>query len=105
MKSMKELPDVMGMLGSAASRRRQIVRQSQQDASRQKRERGLRPRRDALRCRPDAAGTQNPRAMPLPRVHVLPRSRRDLRFASGLVLFTYLTLHMSCHALGLVSLS
>jgi len=43
--------------------------------------------------------------MPLPRVHLLPRSRRDLRFASGVVLFTYLTLHLSCHALGMVSLS
>ena len=34
----------------------------------------------------------------------LPRSRRDLRLASGLVLFTYITLHLICHALGLVSL-
>jgi len=34
----------------------------------------------------------------------LPRTRRDLRFASGLVLFTYITLHLACHALGLVSL-
>ena len=31
-------------------------------------------------------------------------SRRDLRLASGLVLFTYVTLHLVCHALGLVSL-
>ena len=31
-------------------------------------------------------------------------SRRDLRLASGLVLFSYVTLHLSCHALGLVSL-
>jgi len=31
-------------------------------------------------------------------------SRRDLRLASGLVLFTYVTLHLACHALGLVSL-
>ena len=30
--------------------------------------------------------------------------RRDLRLASGLVLFTYVTLHLSCHALGLISL-
>jgi adenylate cyclase len=32
------------------------------------------------------------------------RSRRDLRLASGLVLFAYLTVHLACHALGLVSL-
>ena len=31
-------------------------------------------------------------------------SRRNLRLASGLVLFTYVTLHLVCHALGLVSL-
>ena len=31
-------------------------------------------------------------------------SRRDLRLVSGLVLFTYVTLHLVCHALGLVSL-
>ena len=31
-------------------------------------------------------------------------SRRNLRLASGLVLFTYVTLHLSCHASGLVSL-
>ncbi len=31
-------------------------------------------------------------------------SRRNLRLASGLVLFTYVTLHLSCHALGLISL-
>ena len=31
-------------------------------------------------------------------------SRRDLRLASGLVLFTYLMLHLACHAFGLVSL-
>jgi len=31
------------------------------------------------------------------------RSRRNLRLASGLVLFTYVTLHLSCHALGLIS--
>jgi adenylate cyclase len=30
--------------------------------------------------------------------------RRELRLASGLVLFTYVTLHLSCHALGLISL-
>ena len=35
---------------------------------------------------------------------VLPRTRRDLRFASGLVLFTYVTVHLCCHALGIVSL-
>ncbi|MEJ8856233.1 2Fe-2S iron-sulfur cluster-binding protein [Variovorax robiniae] len=34
----------------------------------------------------------------------LPHSRRDLRLASGLVLFTYVAVHLSCHALGLVSL-
>ena len=34
-----------------------------------------------------------------------PRSRRDLRLASGLVLFTYVTLHLLCHALGLISLA
>jgi adenylate cyclase len=32
-------------------------------------------------------------------------SRRDLRFASGIVLFTYLTGHLVNHALGLVSLA
>jgi adenylate cyclase len=32
-------------------------------------------------------------------------SRRDLRFVSGLVLFTYLTTHMFNHSLGLVSLN
>jgi len=36
---------------------------------------------------------------------LVPRGRRDLRLASGLVLFTYLTLHLACHALGLVSLA
>jgi adenylate cyclase len=30
-------------------------------------------------------------------------SRRDLRLASGLVLFAYVTFHLACHALGLVS--
>jgi len=35
----------------------------------------------------------------------MPRTRRDLRLASGLVLFTYVTLHLSCHALGLISLA
>ena len=30
-------------------------------------------------------------------------SRRDLLLASGLVLFAYVTLHLVCHALGLVS--
>ncbi|MEJ8848606.1 2Fe-2S iron-sulfur cluster-binding protein [Variovorax rhizosphaerae] len=34
----------------------------------------------------------------------IPRSRRDLRLASGLVLFTYVATHLCCHALGLVSL-
>jgi adenylate cyclase len=34
----------------------------------------------------------------------IPQTRRDLRLASGIVLFTYVTLHLSCHALGLVSL-
>ncbi|HUP07849.1 MAG TPA: 2Fe-2S iron-sulfur cluster-binding protein [Caldimonas sp.] len=36
--------------------------------------------------------------------HFVPRTRRDLRFGSGLVLFGYITVHLSCHALGLVSL-
>jgi adenylate cyclase len=31
-------------------------------------------------------------------------SRRNLRLASGLVLFTYVTFHLGCHASGLVSL-
>ncbi len=31
------------------------------------------------------------------------QSRRNLRLASGLVLFVYVTLHLVCHALGLVS--
>ena len=31
-------------------------------------------------------------------------SRRNLRLASGLVLFTYVTLHLICHAFGLISL-
>ena len=31
--------------------------------------------------------------------------RRDLRLASGLVLFTYLTVHLTNHALGLISLA
>ncbi len=34
----------------------------------------------------------------------IPHSRRDLRLASGLVLFSYVAVHLSCHALGLVSL-
>ena len=42
--------------------------------------------------------------MTVSRVHIVPRSRRDLRFVSGLVLFTYVTVHLTCHALGLVSL-
>ena len=32
-------------------------------------------------------------------------TRRDLRLASGLILFTYIALHLTNHALGLVSLS
>ena len=32
------------------------------------------------------------------------RSRRDCRLASGLALFAYVTTHLGCHALGLVSL-
>ena len=32
------------------------------------------------------------------------KSRRDLRLASGLVLFTYVTLHLAAHAFGLVSI-
>jgi adenylate cyclase len=40
----------------------------------------------------------------LPRIPLLPRSRRDLRFASGLVLFTYVTGHLVSHSFGLVSL-
>jgi len=35
---------------------------------------------------------------------LVPRTRRDWRLASGIVLFTYVTLHLSCHALGLISL-
>src|SRR5690349_4240337 len=36
----------------------------------------------------------------------LPRlTRRDLRLASGLVLFTYVVTHLTNHALGLISLS
>src|SRR6185295_6639862 len=45
-----------------------------------------------------------PSTMSSSRAHLLPRSRRDLRFASGVVLFTYVTVHLFCHALGLVSL-
>ena len=33
------------------------------------------------------------------------KSRRDLRLASGLVLFTYVTLHLAAHAFGLVSIN
>lgn len=36
-------------------------------------------------------------------VHLPTVSRRDLRLASGLVLFAYVTFHLACHALGLVS--
>ena len=32
------------------------------------------------------------------------KSRRDLRLASGLVLFTYVTLHLAAHAFGLISI-
>ena len=32
------------------------------------------------------------------------KSRRDLRLASGLVLFVYVTLHLACHAFGLISI-
>jgi adenylate cyclase len=32
-------------------------------------------------------------------------TRRDLRLASGLVLFTYIALHLANHALGLVSIA
>ena len=32
------------------------------------------------------------------------KSRRDLRLASGLVLFAYVTLHLACHAFGLISI-
>ena len=35
---------------------------------------------------------------------LVPHTRRDWRLASGIVLFTYVTLHLSCHALGLISL-
>ena len=46
----------------------------------------------------------NPSAIVPPLPRWIPRTRRDLRLASGLVLFTYVTVHLSCHALGLVSL-
>lgn len=36
---------------------------------------------------------------------VWPKSRRDLRLASGLVLFVYVTLHLVSHSFGLVSLA
>lgn len=36
---------------------------------------------------------------------IIPLSRRDLRLASGIVLFTYVAAHLGNHALGLVSLS
>ncbi len=39
-----------------------------------------------------------------PRFAVSIKSRRDLRLASGLVLFTYVTLHLACHAFGLISI-
>ena len=40
----------------------------------------------------------------MPRDVVSIKSRRDLRLASGLVLFTYVTLHLACHAFGLISI-
>jgi adenylate cyclase len=40
----------------------------------------------------------------VPRGAVSARSHRDLRLASGLVLFTYVTLHLVCHAFGLISI-
>jgi adenylate cyclase len=45
-----------------------------------------------------------PSAIARPLGRWIPQTRRDLRLASGIVLFTYVTLHLSCHALGLVSL-
>ena len=48
--------------------------------------------------------TANPLAIVQPLRRLIPQTRRDLRLASGIVLFTYVTLHLSCHALGLVSL-
>ena len=38
----------------------------------------------------------------MPRDRMFIKSRRDLRLASGLVLFTYVTLHLVAHAVGLV---
>jgi adenylate cyclase len=46
----------------------------------------------------------NPSAVFHPLGRWIPQTRRDLRLASGIVLFTYVTLHLTCHALGLVSL-
>jgi adenylate cyclase len=46
----------------------------------------------------------SPSAIFRPLARWIPQTRRDLRLASGLVLFTYVTLHLTCHALGLVSL-
>ena len=46
----------------------------------------------------------NPPATFRPLGRWIPQTRRDLRLASGIVLFTYVTLHLTCHALGLVSL-
>jgi adenylate cyclase len=48
--------------------------------------------------------TANPLAIVQPLRRLLPQTRRDLRLASGIVLFTYVTFHLSCHTLGLVSL-
>jgi adenylate cyclase len=48
--------------------------------------------------------TSRPFPLLQPLTRLIPKTRRDLRLASGLVLFTYVTLHLSCHALGLISL-
>ena len=44
-----------------------------------------------------------PSAIARPLGRWIPQTRRDLRLASGIVLFTYVTLHLSCHALGLLA--
>jgi len=51
-----------------------------------------------------SAMSANPSAIFYPLARWIPQTRRDLRLASGIVLFTYVTLHLTCHALGLVSL-
>jgi adenylate cyclase len=51
-----------------------------------------------------SAMSANPPAIFHPLARWIPQTRRDLRLASGIVLFTYVTLHLTCHALGLVSL-